>query len=210
MPTVDHRPAVRFLNAANAFYARAYHRINLLSPPQLPPRGPAILVCNHTSGLDPFLIQAVCPRIITWMMAKEFYDVPAFTWALKLIGAIPVARSGRDSMATRSAIRSLHDGEVLGVFPEGRIEREPGLMPFQSGVALMAIKTGVPVYPAYLDGTQRNKPMAQAFLEASEATLSFGPPVSFDRSSTDKDALSAATDAIQSAVQSLMDKSRRP
>lgn len=202
---------VRLLRSANTFFSTKYHRIELLDPPRLPPTGPAILVCNHTSGLDPFLIQAVCPRLITWMMAKEFYDLPAFTWALKLIGAIPVARSGRDSLATRAAIRALHDGQVLGIFPEGRIERGPvpELLPFQSGVAMMAIKTDVPVYPAYLDGTQRNKPMVQAFMEANEATLTFGPAVQFDRSSTDKRAFAAASDAIQSAVQGLMDKSLR-
>ncbi len=194
----------------NELYVSAFHRLELLAPPRLPPRGPAILVCNHTSGLDPLLIQSVVPRVITWMMAKEFYDMAAFAWAFKLIGAIPVGRSGRDSTATRAAIRALHDGQILGIFPEGRIEREGVLMPFQTGVALMAIKTEVPVYPAYLDGQQRNKGMLQAFLEANDATLSFGNPVEFDRTSTDKEALTDATARIRAAVQSLMDNSRRP
>ncbi|MGB7160178.1 MAG: lysophospholipid acyltransferase family protein [Tepidisphaeraceae bacterium] len=209
MPAIDHLLSVRILRRLNCFFTHAFHRLDLLSPPHLPETGPAILVCNHTSGLDPFLIQSVCPRVITWMMAKEFYDMAAVTWAFKLIGVIPVARGGRDSTATRAAIRALHDGQILGIFPEGRIERERALMPFQTGVALMAIKTKVPVYPACLDGTQRNKAMLQAFLEANESTLSFGDPVAFDRSSTDKDALADATAAIQAAVQSLMDKSRQ-
>ena len=122
MPTVDHKPSIRALKAVNAFYCRAFHRLELLSPlPRLPETGPAILVCNHTSGIDPFLIQAVCTRVITWMMAKEFYDMPGVKWAFRLIGAIPVARSGRDATATRAAIRALHDGQILGIFPEGRI-----------------------------------------------------------------------------------------
>ena len=81
-------------------------------------------------------------------------------------------------------------------------------MPFQTGVAMMAIKTDVPVYPAYLDGEQRNKDMLQAFIEFNNATIAFGDPVQFDRSSSDKDHLTDATVRIQSAVQSLMDKSR--
>jgi 1-acyl-sn-glycerol-3-phosphate acyltransferase len=210
VPAVDRLPTVRALKAMNELYVSAFHRLELLAPPRLPPRGPAILVCNHTSGLDPLLIQSVVPRVITWMMAKEFYDMAAFAWAFKLIGAIPVGRSGRDSTATRAAIRALHDGQILGIFPEGRIEREGVLMPFQTGVALMAIKTEVPVYPAYLDGQQRNKGMLQAFLEANDATLSFGNPVEFDRTSTDKEALTDATARIRAAVQSLMDNSRRP
>ena len=201
--------SVRALKVLNTLYVRAFHRLTVLSPPRLPETGPAILICNHTSGVDPFLIQSVCPRVITWMMAKEFYDIPVFTQALKFIGAIPVARSGRDSSATRAAMRALHDGHVLGIFPEGRIERERALMPFQEGVALMAIKTRVPVYPAYLDGEQRNKDMGRAFMDLNNATLAFGDPVEFDRSSTDKDHLAAATGQIRLAVQTLMDKSRR-
>jgi len=208
VPTVDRLPSVRALKRLNELYVRAFHRLIVLSPPRLPETGPAILVCNHTSGVDPFLIQSACPRVITWMMAKEFYDIPAFTWAFKLIRAIPVTRSGRDSAATRAAIRALHEGQILGIFPEGRIERERALMPFQEGVAMMAIKSEVPVYPAYLDGEQRNKEMLRAFLDLNNATLTFGDPVEFDRSSTEKDNLAAATTQIQSAVQSLMDKSR--
>jgi 1-acyl-sn-glycerol-3-phosphate acyltransferase len=208
VPTVDRLPSVRVLKRLNELYVRAFHRLTVLAPPRLPDTGPAILVCNHTSGVDPFLIQSVCPRVITWMMAKEFYDVPAFTWAFKLIGAIPVARSGRDSAATRAAIRALDEGQILGIFPEGRIEPERALMPFQEGVALMAIKTEVPVYPAYLDGEQRNKEMIRAFMDLNNATLTFGDPVEFDRRSTDKDALVNAVERIRSAVQLLMDKSR--
>ena len=209
MPTIDHLLSVRALKRANELYCRAFHHLDLRDPPRLPPAGPAILVCNHTSGLDPFLIQSVSPRVITWMMAKEFYDMPAFTWAFKRIGAIPVARSGRDSLATRAAIRALHDGQVLGIFPEGRIEPERALMPFQTGVAMMAIKTEVPVYPACLDGTQRGKPMLQAFLESNDAQLTFGDPIELNRDSTDKDALADSTGRIQSAVQRLMDNLRR-
>ena len=209
MPTVDHKPTVRVLKSVNSFYCRAFHRLELRSPPpRLPESGPAILVCNHTSGLDPFLIQSVCPRVITWMMAKEFYDMPGVNWAFKLIGAIPVARSGRDATATRAAIRALHDGQILGIFPEGRIEPERALMPFQTGVAMMAIKTEVPIYPACLEGTQRHKPMLQAFLESNDAQLAFGDVIELNRSSTDKEALVESTDRIRAAVQHLMDKLR--
>ena len=64
---------------------------------------------------------------------------------------------------------------------------------FQIGVAMMAIKTGVAVYPAYLDGTQRGKEMVEAVLTPNHARLIFGPPVEFDRGSTAPEALAAAT-----------------
>lgn len=205
MPTLDHLLSVRALKAVNSFYCRAFHHLDVTAPPRLPATGPAILVCNHTSGLDPFLIQAVCPRVITWMMAREFYDMPVASAIFRHIGAIPVSRGARDSTATRAAIRALHEGHVLGIFPEGRIEAERKLMPFQTGVALMAIKTSVPVYPACLDGTQRGKPMLQAFLDANDVQLAFGgEPIALDRTSTAKEALAESTARIQAAVQDLM------
>lgn len=208
---LDDQLHIRALHALNVIFVRGYHRLNVLTPCNLPRTGPGILVCNHTSGLDPMMIQATTPRVITWMMAKEFYDMPALNWAFRMLKAIPVSRSGRDTGPTRSAIRTLHEGGLLGVFPEGRIERTRELMPFQTGVALMAIKTRVPVYPAYLDGTQRSyRSMLQAFINANNATLMFGEPVVFDRSSTDKDSLISATRAIQDAVQALMDRTPPP
>jgi 1-acyl-sn-glycerol-3-phosphate acyltransferase len=210
-PRLEDRPLIRALHGLNVLFVKGYHRLHVLTPCTIPPSGGGILVCNHTSGLDPMMIQATTPRVITWMMAKEFYDMPALNWAFRMLNAIPVSRSGRDTGPTRAAIRTLHDGGLLGVFPEGRIERERKLMPFQTGVALMAIKTGVPVYPAYLDGTQRSyRSMLQAFINANNATLTYGEPVAMDRSATDKDALIAATAQIQAAVQALMDRTPAP
>jgi 1-acyl-sn-glycerol-3-phosphate acyltransferase len=136
-------------------------------------------------------------------MAREYYDIKALTWLYKLVDAIPVERSGRDLTATRAALRALNEGRVLGVFPEGKLETSRDLLPFQTGVALMAIKTRVPVYPTYLDGTQRGKAMVPAISRANHANLRFGPPLDFSRESTSKESLERATDAIQQAVQRL-------
>jgi 1-acyl-sn-glycerol-3-phosphate acyltransferase len=200
---VENRLGVRLLGATNLFIARVYHQVRLITPPCLPRQGPAILVCNHTSGLDPLLIQSMCSRLIIWMMAKEYYDLKPLTWVFRTIEAIPVDRGGRDLAATRAGLRALEHGRILGIFPEGRIETTRELLPFQTGVALIAIRTGVPVYPAYLDGTQRGKEMVEAFFRPTRATLNFGPPVEFDRSSTSRQNLEIATEKIKSSVLSL-------
>jgi 1-acyl-sn-glycerol-3-phosphate acyltransferase len=168
LPLVETRWRNRIAYSGNLLFARLYHQSELLSPPRLPRRGPAILVSNHVSGLDPLLLQSACRRLITWMMAREYYDIKPLRWFFKQLEAIPVERSGRDVAATRLALRALADGRVLGIFPEGRIETDHELLPFQTGVALMAIKTGVPVYPAYLDGSQRSSTSKEALEEATE------------------------------------------
>jgi 1-acyl-sn-glycerol-3-phosphate acyltransferase len=199
----EDRLSIKALHLADKLLARVWHHTIVLKRHQLPAEGPAILVCNHTSGLDPLLIQSVVERVVIWMMAKEYYDIKALTWVFKAIEAIPVDRGARDTASVRAALRHLADGRILGVFPEGRIERTRELMPFQTGVALMAIKTGVPVYPAFLDGSQRNKTMLGAFVWPNRATLAFGPPVEFDRSSTSRENLEEATARIKAAVAAL-------
>ena len=199
----EHRKAAQALQAANRFFARVYHRLEVHSPSRLPDKGAAILICNHTSPLDPQLIQSVCPRLITWMMAAEYYDIWGIRQIFRTVGVIPVTRSGRDTSATRAAMRALHNGQVLGVFPEGRIEPTDELLPFQTGVAMMAMKTGVPVFPAYLDGTQRRMKMVPALLRRQEAAIAFGPEVVFDRNHDGKEGLDHAVRAMTEAVESL-------
>ena len=202
---LERRHVPRILQGVNRVFARGYHQLEVLSPPRLPPSGAAILVCNHTSGLDPHLLQAPCKRLITWMMAREYYEIRGIKTILSNLGMIPVSRNGRDMSAMREAMRSLKNGQVLGIFPEGRIETTRELLPFQTGVAMMAIKTGVPVFPAYLDGTQRGKEMLQAFLLPQKATVAFGEEVVFNRGDDGRDSLETAIAGMRRAIESLRD-----
>ncbi|MGB7157184.1 MAG: lysophospholipid acyltransferase family protein [Tepidisphaeraceae bacterium] len=198
---------LRLFQAVDVTFCRIYHRLQLYSPCPVPLDGPAILACNHASGLDPPLLQSVVPRLIHFMADQELNDVPVANWVLRKLQSIPVPRTGGGASAIRAALRMLEQGELLGLFPEGRIEYDRALLPFQTGVALLAIKGNAPVYPVYLDGTQRNTPsLLTAYFKPNRAVIAFGPPVQFDRGSVHKDALLAATSAIQSAVQRLMDE----
>jgi 1-acyl-sn-glycerol-3-phosphate acyltransferase len=199
----ENRPAIRFWHLIVVLICRVYHHLKVRTRNVLPRDGAAILVCNHISGLDPLLLQAASHRLIIWMMAKEYYDIPRLNWFFRIINAIPVQRSGRDMAAMRAAMRALEDGQILGVFPEGRIATEQDLLPFQTGVALMAIKCRAPVYPAYIDGTTRGKEMVPALIRPNTVTLRFGPQVVFDRSDTSRENLEKATAAIKSAIEAL-------
>lgn len=207
----DERPedklAIRMLRAIDVCFARIYHNLEVRAPHHFPRRGAGILVCNHTSALDPLLIQSVSPRLIVWMMAGEYYDLPILRNIFPLLEVIPVNRSGRDMGATRAALRALSHGRILGVFPEGRIETSRELLPFQTGVALMAMKTGVPVYPAYLDGTQRGKEMLASILTRNRASIAFGRPFRLAKSGNPHHDLSVITTKIKMAVDDLSKRS---
>lgn len=199
----EHDWRIRLLWAATNFYSRVYQKVTVSGSCRLPQRGAAIVVCNHTSGLDPVVIQAFCPRLIHWMMAKEYFEHKFLRGIYRTVGAIPVERSGRDMAATRSAVRVLETGNVLGVFPEGKIETDRELIPFQFGIGLLALRTGAPVFPAYLDGSQRGKEMVPVFVARNRIMLSFGPAVELWGLHPSRENIHEATRRIQAAVRVL-------
>jgi 1-acyl-sn-glycerol-3-phosphate acyltransferase len=194
--------AIGVLRVACVLLARVYHHLDVQAPCRLPRTGAGILVCNHTSGLDPVLIQSVCPRVIVWMMAEEYGRIPALRPVFKANRAIMVSRQGRgrDLAAVREGMRALEAGMILGVFPEGRIEPTDDLLPFHTGVTMIARKYDVPIYPAYLDGTQRRMEMPDVFVHRQRATLRFGAPFHLPPATDSDDSLNTGTAQIRSAV----------
>ncbi len=164
------------------FFSHYFHRLSVLTPPPPEAVGPAIIASNHINYLDPVLIQSALPRLASWMMAKEYYDVPGLRWMFGQIDAIPVDRKNRDLAATRSALRVLEAGRTLGVFPEGRIGAANEVLPFQAGVGLLAIKSGVPVIPVYIEGSHRGHELIESLFSPRTAVVRFGQAMHFDAS----------------------------
>jgi 1-acyl-sn-glycerol-3-phosphate acyltransferase len=147
------------------------------SLPAPPGRG-AVIVCNHRSPADPSFIQIATYRPVRWMVAREFCRAPAYGWLLRLANVIPTGRGGIDTAAIREAIRHAHDGGLLGVFPEGRIN--PGetlLLPGRPGAALIALKARVPVIPCYLEGAPYAGTIVRSLLRSDKVTVRFGQPM---------------------------------
>ena len=88
------------------------------------------------------------------MIAREYYDIWAFRPFCRLIGCIPVNRNGKDTGATRSALRALDEDRILPIFPEGKILMTSGeeIGEGEPGVGFLAIRANVPVVPAYIRG----------------------------------------------------------
>ncbi len=212
-PRPEDQFAIRVLHGVNYLFTRIYHHLTVVAPARLPHRGPAIIVCNHISSLDPLLLQSACTyRLIMWMMAREYMTIPGMGNIFQTLQVIPVDRGSKETTPMRTALRQLSQGHIIGVFPEGRISTTGDLLDFQTGVALMAIRAKVPIFPAYLNGTQRGSNMTQAFIRRSDSTVCFGPAIAFDRSNTHRETLEAATVAIKSAVNQLrfyVDEARR-
>ncbi len=168
---------VRLLHAVNRALSRIYHRVEVEGVVRVPRAGPAIIISNHISGLDPLLVQSVVNRPIVWMMAKEYFEIGALRWLWDAIRIIPVSRDGKDSSALRSALRTLEAGRVLGIFPEGRIETTRSLLPLETGATMIALRSRAPVIPVYQTGTTFGQSMVGAVLIPQQVRLRFGPAI---------------------------------
>jgi len=147
-------------------------------PMPVPPGQGAVLVSNHRSSVDPFFIELGSNRHVHWMVAGEYFKNLAFGWFLKLCEAIPVNRGGVDTAATKKAIRLVSEGELVGMFPEGRINMTDDFMlPGRPGAILVALKARVPVVPCYIQGSPYDRTAWSPFLMPAKVTVRFGDPI---------------------------------
>ncbi len=114
-----------------------------------PSEGPVIVVANHVSYWDPVLIGSALPRQVFFMAKKELFAIPVLGWSLKSWGVFPVDRSHPGRGVIKRTLDLLKQGQVVAVFPEGTTRNKTGsLLPFSTGAAYFATRTGVPVCPA--------------------------------------------------------------
>lgn len=118
----------------------------------IPARGGALLVSNHISYLDGFLVGAATERRIRYMVWKPFLDHPFWGWFLRAFKAVPVPDGLRGvKMAIEGARKELESGHLVCIFAEGAITRTGGLLPFKRGMERMIEGLDVPVIPIHLD-----------------------------------------------------------
>jgi 1-acyl-sn-glycerol-3-phosphate acyltransferase len=160
-------------------YCAIQHRLRVVGPVLLPEQGPAILIANHTCMIDHLVLQSGCPRVLGFMIAREYYEWPPIHWICSWIGCIPVNRNGQDLSAIRAGLRAIEEGRVVPIFPEGKITPKSGreLGEIRPGAAFLAIRAGVPVIPAYIRGTPESNEIVPSLLTPSRAVVTFGPPI---------------------------------
>jgi 1-acyl-sn-glycerol-3-phosphate acyltransferase len=179
-----HNPnlGINFLTpGARLFYLltggyRAYGAENI------PKSGPVILAGNHLSWADPPVVRIAFNRTC-WFMANDFlFKIPVFGALIRGIGAFPVVRGRFDREAFRAAEEKLKQGDMLCVFPEGGTTLTGKISPFEGGVAMLAQRTGAPIVPFALTGTDRIMPMTLKGPKPPRwakggVTVTFGKPI---------------------------------
>jgi 1-acyl-sn-glycerol-3-phosphate acyltransferase len=129
-------------------------RTRVVGKENLPRDGGFLLAPSHRSMMDIPFAAVVTNRRIRFMGKQSLFSLPVigpiFTW----LGGFPVARDGTDRKAVRDSVEMLRSGEVLCVFPEGTRQNGPKIQPLQPGAAYLALRSGVPIVPIGMAGTE--------------------------------------------------------
>jgi 1-acyl-sn-glycerol-3-phosphate acyltransferase len=159
----------------------------------IPEEGAAVIVCNHVSFVDPLVITAASRRPIRFVMDHRIFRTPVISFVFRHMRAIPIAPAKEDPAMMEAAFeevaRALAAGEVVGIFPEGRITDTGEFYPFRSGIQRIVGQSPVPVVPLALrglwgsffsrkDGPAMSKPLRRGLF--SKIGLVAGAPVAPD------------------------------
>jgi 1-acyl-sn-glycerol-3-phosphate acyltransferase len=131
-------------------------RIDASQLPQVPKKGPLILVANHINFLDaPVVYTQLFPRPITGFAKIETWDNPFMGALFSLYGSIPLRRGQADVQAMRRALAALAEGQIVGVAPEGTRSGDGRLQRGQPGVVTLALHSRAPLLPLAYYGNER-------------------------------------------------------
>lgn len=132
------------------------HRVKTVDADRIPESGPAILVCNHVSYVDAIVIGAASPRPIRFVMDHRIFKMPVLGWIFRTVKAIPIAPAKEDPWLMEKAYvdiaQALHEGDLVCIFPEGRLTTTGEMSEFRGGVAKIVERSKVPVIPMALRG----------------------------------------------------------
>jgi 1-acyl-sn-glycerol-3-phosphate acyltransferase len=132
------------------------HRVSTVDVERIPEEGAAVLVCNHVSYVDAIVIMAASPRPIRFVMDHKIFRTPLLGFIFRTGKAIPIAPIKEDPWLTEKAFvdvaHALHDGELVCIFPEGKLTRTGEMNEFRGGIAKIVARSKVPVIPMALRG----------------------------------------------------------
>jgi len=154
----------------------------------VPHSGPVILASNHLAVADSFFLPLVVRRRITFLAKAEYFTGTGLKgrltkWFYTVAGQVPIDRSNADSAqaALDAAQRILGEGKLLGMYPEGTRSPDGRLYKGKSGLARLALETGVPVIPVAMIGTDVVNPPGSKMWRFGRVTVRFGKPMDFSR-----------------------------
>jgi 1-acyl-sn-glycerol-3-phosphate acyltransferase len=188
---------------------RVLYRVKIEGRSRVPSQGPVILAANHRSFMDSLFLPLVIRRRVTFVAKAEYFDSWKTKWFFGAVGQIPIRREGGSASerALASATEVLESGDVFGIYPEGTRTRDGYLHRGHTGVARLALRTGAPIVPVGMIGTdeiQATDAKLPRFFK--KVTIRFGEPIPLARyvgRQDDRKVLRQITDEVMFEIQQL-------
>lgn len=176
------------------------------------PDGPFILSPVHRSNIDTPLVAAVTRRPLRYMGKDAMWKYGWSAWFFTSLGGFPVHRGTADREALKKCIAVLEGGEPLVLFPEGTRQTGPVVDEVFDGAAYVALRTGVPIVPVGIGGSEQAMPKGAKFIRPVKVTMVVGeplhPPVTESGARTPRRAVRELTAELQKRLQDLFDEAQ--
>lgn len=144
---------------------KLFFRLKVTGQENIPQDGSFIIVANHSSLLDPVILGiSIKPKII-FVAAAYLFKISWLSYLLRKANSIPV-QGENDISSLKRALKILQRGGVLGIFPEGGVDRQKDDLPIKAGAAYLATKVGVPIVPIKIKGADKVLPRGEKFIRS--------------------------------------------
>jgi 1-acyl-sn-glycerol-3-phosphate acyltransferase len=204
----ERRPSAAWYSAVRVFFGLIFHtlwRLQVRGMENVPRKGAAVIVSNHLSLLDPFVVSYGANRLVSFMGKEELFRMPLLGEVMRKLGSFPVDRSQRDPTSMKIALTILKEGELLGMFPEGTRSTTGDMNELRAGAARLAARTRVPIVPVAVINTNGAMPPGK-LLRPARIGVRYGKPFEltelYDKPK-DAEALERALETIKQHIAAL-------
>jgi 1-acyl-sn-glycerol-3-phosphate acyltransferase len=192
-------------------FARVYWRVSIEGVEHLPRDGSFVVAPVHRSNVDTPLVSTISHRRLRFMGKDSLWKSRAAARFLSALGGFPVHRGSADRDALRRCIEVITGGEPLVVFPEGTRQSGPIVQELFEGAAYVAVRTGVPIVPVGIGGSEKAMPKGSKFVYPARVAIVIGepllPPTTQDRRGSRR-AVRELTERLHGELQTLFDEAQ--
>ncbi len=191
---------------------RSYLRLRVVGLENVPKSGAFVFAPTHRSTIDIPVASAATRRRLRFMGKDSIWKIKPIGKVMTALGAFPVTRGSADLEALKRCIAVLQSGEPLVMFPEGTRHYGPEVQTLFDGAAYVALKTGVPIIPAGIAGTEDVMRSGSKAIRFKKCRMVIGKPIAFavpDGGRASREQISNLTEQLQRELQTLLDEANR-
>lgn len=146
----------------------------------IPKEGGALFLINHQSFLDPLVVGEQLRRPVSFVARDSLFRVPVVGWILRNTYVIPISREAASSTTIKEAVRRMHHGFLVGIFPEGTRSVDGTIGEMKPGFLALVRRGDVPVIPVGVSGSARALPRNAWFVRPRKIRVVYGKPFAAD------------------------------